>query len=169
MEQNRFKRLWQHWRCPRESVEKLFPTDVLQRISDNIGRSEQNHSGQIRFVVEARYSNSEILAGVTPHTRALQWFGELGVWDTELNSGVLVYVSFADRIVEIVADRGVNRKVTQAQWQQVCDAMREAFRQKRYTAGLEDGLKKVDALLSEHFPCHEHHSNDELDNDVLIV
>ena len=38
-------------------------------------------------------------------------FGQLRVWDTEDNNGVLIYVLLADRDVEIVADRGIHRHV----------------------------------------------------------
>lgn len=170
MEQNKFKRFWQHWQCPRWRVEKLFPTAGLERISRDIGFSEQKHAGQIRFVVESRYSLTEVAAGVEPHTRALQWFGQLGVWDTEHNCGVLVYISFADRVVEIVADRGVNRKVPQEEWQRICDLMREAFRKEDYIGGLERGLQAVDTLLVEYYPRDLNTIyRDDLDNDVMMV
>ena len=48
-----------------------------------------------------------LLRGVTPRERAIALFGELRVWDTEHNTGVLIYLLLADRDVEIVADRGV--------------------------------------------------------------
>lgn len=170
MEQNRFKRLWRHWQYPRWRVERFFPTEDLQRISRDIGASEQNHAGQIRFVVESRYANSEILAGLDTHTRALQWFGQLGIWDTEHNSGVLVYVSFADKVVEIIADRGINDKVTQVQWQQICDLMRQLFAQGRYIEGLSQGLHAVDALLADALKRNDgHHYPDDLANDVVIA
>ena len=41
--------------------------------------------------------------------RALTLFGKLRVWDTEHNNGVLIYLLLAERAIEIVADRGVNR------------------------------------------------------------
>lgn len=170
MEQNRFKRLWQHWQNPRWRVEQYFPTKELERLSRAIGESERSHSGQVRFVVESRYDSADVLAGVQPHTRALQWFGELGIWDTERNSGVLVYVSFADHVVEIVADRGIHAKVGNAAWQQVCADMAAAFKQQQYVAGLEQGLNAVTALLAEHFPKEgdaPHH--DELDNEIVLA
>lgn len=170
MEKNRFKRLWRHWQYPRRRVEKCFPTADLERISRNIGLSEQQHGGQIRFVVESRYATSEILSNLDPHTRALQWFGQLGVWDTEHNSGVLVYVSFADRVVEIVADRGISHKVPQEKWQQICDLMRDTFRQAQYIEGLEKGLQETGRVLREYFPRDAgavYH--DDLDNDVMMV
>ena len=38
-------------------------------------------------------------------------FGKLGVWDTERNNGVLIYLLLAEHAIEIVADRGLNRHV----------------------------------------------------------
>ncbi|WP_416190699.1 TPM domain-containing protein [Neisseria sp. CCUG12390] len=170
MEQNRFKRLWQHWKHPRWRVEKFFPTADLERISREIGFSEQKHAGQIRFVVESRYASSEVLAGLDPHTRALQWFGQLGVWDTEHNSGVLVYVSFADHVVEIIADRGVSRKVPQEKWQEICDLIRTFFREEEYIKGLETGLQAVNDVLAEFYPQELNAIyRDDLDNDVMMV
>ena len=43
-------------------------------------------------------------------------FPPLRVWDTEHNNGVLIYLLFAERDVEIVADRGFNTRVSAAQW-----------------------------------------------------
>ena len=54
------------------------------------------------------------MRGVTPRQHAVHAFARLGMWDTEANNGVLIYVSWADRDVEIVADRGFNGRVTDA-------------------------------------------------------
>lgn len=168
MEQNKFKRLWQHWLHPRARVERYFPTADLQRISRHIGESEQHHQGQIRFVVESRYPSSAVLGGLQPRTRAWQWFGELGVWDTELNIGVLVYVSFADHAVEVAADRGIAAKVGEDEWRHVCEIMREAFKRGAFVEGLESGLQEVNAILTAHFPRNGGAAADDLPNDVVI-
>ena len=169
MEQNKFKRLWQHWLHPRFRVERYLPTADLQRISREIGVSEQNHCGQIRFVVESRYPSAEVLRGLDTRTRAWQWFGELGVWNTEMNSGVLVYISFADHAVEIVADRGIAVKVNSESWQHVCQTMRECFQRGGFVEGLERGLREVDGILTAHLPrggdCG---GEDELPNEVVL-
>ena len=168
MEQNRFKRLWRHWLSPRRRVERHFPTSDLQRLSREIGASEQNHRGQVRFVIESHYPASAVWNRVEPRTRALQWFGELGVWDTEENSGVLVYVSFADRVIEIVVDRGIAAKIDQPRWQDICDTMRRHFLNGDYVNGLEQGLRETDRLLVQHFPRFQTASTDELPNDVVL-
>lgn len=168
MEQNRFKRLWQHWLHPRQRVERYFPTEDLKRISEQIGLSEQNHQGQIRFVIESRYASSAVLNRLDTRTRARQWFGELGIWDTELNSGVLVYISFADHAVEIVADRGIAAKVATETWQQICQNMLAYFKRNEFVEGLEQGLKEISIVLTEYFPRNIPVSIDELPNDVIL-
>lgn len=49
-----------------------------------------------------------------PRTRALRWFDKLGVRNTEENNGVLVYVSFVNRVIGIVADRDITARVDQS-------------------------------------------------------
>ena len=168
-EKNRLKRLWQHWLHPRQRVERYFPTADLQRISDEIGVSEQSHQGQIRFVIESRYDSTAVLQGLDTRTRAWQWFGELGVWNTEHNSGVLVYISFADHAVEIVADRGIAAKVADGQWQAVCQNMLGSFKQAQFIEGLELGLRQISEILVDNLPRHEPGSSeDELPNEIIL-
>lgn len=169
MEQNKFKRLWQHWLHPKFRVERYFPTSDLKRISRDISLSEQNHQGQIRFVIESRYPSNAVIQGLEPRTRAWQWFGELGVWDTEMNSGVLIYISFADRVVEIVADRGIAAKVSPENWQHTCQVMRESFKQGAFVSGLESGLKEVNQILTTYLPnTGNGHSENELSDEVIL-
>jgi uncharacterized membrane protein len=79
-------------------------------------------------------------------------FGKLRVWDTEHNNGVLIYLLLAEHRIEIVADRGLHRHVGAAQWQEVMERMRSAFRTGQFEAGLNDAIDAVDALLVQHFP-----------------
>ena len=67
------------------------------------------------------------MRGVTPRQQAVEAFAQLGVWDTDANNGVLIYVSWADRDVEIVADRGFNGRVTEQEWAAVCRRMEQSF------------------------------------------
>ena len=79
-------------------------------------------------------------------------FAHLRVWDTEHNNGVLIYVQLADRVVEIVADRGFEGRVSPAEWQAVCRLMEEHFRAGRYSAGSVAGVDAIGQLLCRHFP-----------------
>ena len=108
------------------------------------------------------------MKGKTPRERALKVFSNLGVWDTKANTGVLIYVLLADRQVEIVADRGINRRVEPAEWQAVYHDMVEAFRQGDFEQGAVNGVRAVGALLERHFPAPPVNPN-ELPNRVELL
>src|SRR5687767_441551 len=105
------------------SVRRAFPAHDLQAIEKAIAKSEKRHGGEIRFAVEAALDVPALLRGQSAHGRALEVFSELRVWDTEANNGVLIYLLLADRDVEIVADRGVNRRVGPQGWEAACREM----------------------------------------------
>jgi uncharacterized membrane protein len=136
-----------HW-----SVRRAFPPAVMKRIEAAIKAGEREHNGQLRFAVEAALPIAQVLRGETPRDRALDVFSHLRVWDTEDNSGVLVYVLLADKDVEIVADRGVHSRVGDASWQAICRAMEVAFRDRRFDTGALAGIEAINALLARHFP-----------------
>ncbi len=92
---------------PRNSVRSgASPTGVLGAIEAAIAAAESRTSGEIRFAVETALEITDLQGDKPPRERACEVFSELGVWDTELRNGVLIYVLMADRDVEIVADRG---------------------------------------------------------------
>ena len=95
---------------------------------------------------------SYLWRGATPRERAIAMFGKLGVWDTEQNNGVLIYLLLAEHAIEIVADRGVSHHVSEAQWRDIVQGMGEAFRAARYEQGLQQAIDAVTALLVRHFP-----------------
>ncbi len=122
------------------------------RIEQDIAALERRHAGEIRFAIETAFDLPELWYGTTPRERAIQVFGHLGVWDTEGNNGVLIYVLMADRDVEIVADRAIAARVTQAEWEAVCREMEAHFSAGRFGEGAEAGIAGVGALLARHFP-----------------
>jgi uncharacterized membrane protein len=140
----------------------------MTSIETAIGRQERRHDGELCFVVEAGLPLSDLWSGLTSHQRALELFGRLGVWDTEQNAGVLVYVLLADRHVEIVADRGIHRRVGATAWETICGAMQREFAAGRYAAGAELGVESISDLLALHFPPREDNP-DELPNRPIVI
>ncbi len=122
-------RLTRHIFMPRRSLRRAFDEAALSAIEKAITDTEKTHGGEIRVALEASLDPGELFSGLTPRQRALQAFAQLGVWDTELNNGVLIYVLWADHDVEIVADRGFNGRVTAQQWSDVCQRMEQLFSQ----------------------------------------
>jgi folate-binding Fe-S cluster repair protein YgfZ len=146
------KRALKHLAAPQWVVRGAFPPAVMARIEAAITASELAHRGEIRFVVEGGLDLMPLLRGMSPRERALEVFSELRVWDTEENTGVLIYVQFIDRDIEIVADRGISARVPQREWDAVCQRMEEAFQSRRYEHGMLTGIERITALLTEHFP-----------------
>ncbi len=133
------------------SVDRAFPPAVLQRIQQAIAESEQTHSGEIRFAVEASLPWSYLRRDAPARERAEMVFAKLRVWDTEENNGVLIFVELADHRIEIVADRGIAHHVPNARWNEVSNMMREQFRAGEFEAGSIAAVRAVSAMLAERF------------------
>lgn len=147
-----FGRIMRHLLYPDWWALGRFPKAMQEEIEHAITASENTHRGELRFVAEAGLPLDALLGDQPPRARARELFGQLGVWDTEHNSGVLIYVQLIDRRVEIVADRGIAARVEQAFWDSVCRNLETAFRAQRFERGVLQALIAITAVLNEHFP-----------------
>jgi uncharacterized membrane protein len=145
-------RALRHLFSTRWTTRRRFTAAVLGRIQAAIADLESRHAGEIRFAIETAFDLPELWYGLTPRQRALQVFGQLGVWDTAGNNGVLIYLLMADHDVEIVADRAIAARVAQADWDAVCREMEAHFRTGRFADGALAGIAGVGRLLERHFP-----------------
>ena len=145
-------RLLRHRRFDEADTARALGREALARIEARVRASELRHDGEIRVMVEAGLPLSYLRRGATARERAVAMFAKLRVWDTQRNSGVLVYLLLAERAIEIVADRGLNRHVDAAAWAAVTEPMRAAFRSGDFEAGLNAAIDAIDALLVRHFP-----------------
>jgi len=134
------------------TLRRAFPPAALAQIEAAVTASERLHAGEIRVAIEGALEPGEVWAGKSPRERALEVFAALGVWDTDANNGVLVYVLLADHDVEIVADRGFNGRVSAAEWSAVCDDMQREFRAGRYASGVVTGVEDVGRIVGAHYP-----------------
>ncbi|HXF80995.1 MAG TPA: TPM domain-containing protein [Usitatibacter sp.] len=144
-----------------------FPPKVMDAIQAEIRAQEATHRGEILFVVEAELSTWQLWHDLRPRERAREVFALRGGWNTEENNGILVYVLLAERAVEIVADRGIARRVEDSHWREVCAAMERAFAEGRFEEGSVAGVRGVAALLEREFP-GTRHSNELPDRPALI-
>jgi uncharacterized membrane protein len=161
-------RSFRHLFSSRWGTRRRFTPAVRARIEAAIAAVEHRHAGEIRFAVETALDLPELWWGVTPRQRAVSVFGQLGVWDTAGNNGVLIYVLMADHDVEIVADRAIAACVAQADWEAVCREMEREFRAGRYAEGAEAGIAGVGRLLARHFPGQGGDRNEQPDRPVLL-
>jgi len=162
------KRIARHLFTLRGAVKRHFSKASLKAIEEAIGLSEKEHGGEIRFAVESSLPLRAIVGSVTGRERAIQVFSDLRVWDTADNSGVLIYLLLADRDVEIVADRGINKHATQERWEKVCREMEEEFKAGNFKEGVIMGIELITKHLKEFSPRRED-DQDELPNKPVIV
>lgn len=162
------KRWLRHELTGKRALHRVLPPDAVERLTKDIAASEKRHGGELRLVVEHALHLNWLWRGVTAHDRAVQVFSDLHVWDTEANNGVLIYLLLADRHVEIVADRGINRIVGTAEWSRVCRAMEVSFRQGNFEEGLREGIAEITKHLEKHFPHRDDDANELPDAPVLI-
>lgn len=147
-----FKRIIRHLFTTRRQVTRAFPSTALNAIEHAIATSETTHTGEIRFAVEGALDGAPLFGGQSARERAIELFAQMGVWDTEQNNGVLIYLLLADRDVEIVADRGIDAKVGQDAWEAICRAMEASFRRGDFETGVIEGIAAVTQHLVKHFP-----------------
>lgn len=165
-----WSRWFRHVFATRGAVRRAFPPEALARIEATVDASEQTHSGEIRVAIEGALEPGEVAQAKTPRARALEVFAALGVWDTEANNGVLIYVLLADRDVEIVADRGFNGRVVAAEWAAVCEDMQREFRAGRYASGVVTGVEDVGRIIGAHYPQRPgQRDEDELPNRPALL
>jgi uncharacterized membrane protein len=165
---NKFKRLLRHLCSSTARTRLLFSPAVLAQIKTAIGNAEAQHSGEIRFVVETALPLAALWHNVTPRARAVQLFAHLHVWDTHANNGVLIYVLRADRAVEILADRGISARVSEAEWQAACRKVEIHYRAGRYAEGSIAAVTAVARILGQHFPGAGSGTN-ELPNQPILL
>ncbi|MBB5216472.1 TPM domain-containing protein [Parapusillimonas granuli] len=144
---------------------KHFSHETLAQIAERIRQSERDHTGELVVAVEAvtpaHVSGSE--------QRALEVFGRLRVWDTPLNTGVLLYLALDRHHIEIIADRGI--AAPDDLWAQVCERLQAALREKQYAAGILAAVDDIEAILktrSAPLPSGAGHVNDLPDEPVLL-
>jgi uncharacterized membrane protein len=140
-----------HLVSTRWALSRRFPNGTLDAIEAAVAASEVKHRGEIRFAIEAALDVRALRRHETPRDRALEVFAELHVWNTREHNGVLIYVLLAERVVEIVADHGLEGRVSEGEWREVCAAIETEFGAGRWREGALLGIDAVTRLLVREF------------------
>ncbi len=169
----RISRILKHRWQSDDAARRAIPPELLDRLTAQVMHSEAGHSGEIRIYVEAGLPLSYLwrpdsTAHIT-RERALSLFGKLRVWDTAQNNGVLIYLLLAEHRIEIVADRGLNDRVTPDTWPNLVKGMSAAFKAGAYEVGLTHAVQQVSALLQQHFALRSGQSNPNELPDTPVV
>ena len=83
---------------------------------------------------------------------ALSQFRARGIGNTRDRTGVLIFVSVADRLAEVVADQGIYAKVPPEHWATTVAALVAGIGAGDAARGFVDAVALAGAVLAEHFP-----------------
>lgn len=102
------------------------------------------------------------------HRRAVEQFLVQNLHTTAGRTGVLIYVSVAERYAEIIADTGIESKVPKETWQDIVDDLTSNISAGKAGDGFVHAVDRSGDLLARHFPPGSR-DPDELPNHLIII
>jgi putative membrane protein len=102
------------------------------------------------------------------HRRAVEQFLAQNPHTTAGRTGVLIFVSAAERYAEVLADIEIYEKVAKERWQGIVDRLIAAMREDRPADGFIEAIEASGLLLAEHFPPGSA-DPDELPNHLIVL
>ncbi len=99
---------------------------------------------------------------------AKRQFAARGLHLTSQRTGVLIFASIAERYVEIIADSGINDKVSPEVWNQAVAAMIAKIKQGQAVEGFLEAIRICGEVLAKHFPPGAIDKN-ELPNKLVLL
>lgn len=102
------------------------------------------------------------------HQKAVEQFFAQNLHTTSGRTGVLIYVSLAERFAEVLADDAIYKKVPPAAWVTVVEKLTASIRKGERVEGFIAAIATCGAILAEHFPPGSA-DVDELSNHLILL
>jgi putative membrane protein len=98
---------------------------------------------------------------------ARRQFIELNLHHTAGGTGMLIFVSEAERYVEILVDQGISSRIDDSVWQSVVDTFTADVRNGQVLEGFLGCIETCGLLLKQHVPAT--HERNELPNHLVVL
>ena len=102
------------------------------------------------------------------HRVAMEQFMIRGVGRKKDRTGILIFVSLAERYARIIADQGIATRVPQSEWQGAVDALIAHASGGRIADGFIAAIDLCGKVLEQHFPRAES-NRDELPDRIYVI
>lgn len=102
------------------------------------------------------------------HRRAVEQFMAQNLQTTPGRTGVLIFVSLAERYAEIVAERGINKAVAAGTWQGIVDRLTADLAAGKAADGFVTAIESCGKHLAAHYPPGSGDKN-ELPNHLIVL
>lgn len=100
--------------------------------------------------------------------RALLHFIQAGVTETRDRTGILIFISYLEQRVELVADKGISEKIPQKRWNHIMENIINGIKVNDMKGGLLRAIRECGLILEEHFPIKFDDTN-ELANGITFL
>ena len=128
-----------------------------------IGFSLGNYSDFIKRLLVSKRS----LDAVSRQT-AENAFLEEQVFNTRQRTGIMIFVSFFEHEVIVMADKGINDVVEQNQWDSIVQEIVRNIRHGKIVEALEDGIQRCGSILLEKGFIKTQDDTNELHDDLRV-
>ena len=102
------------------------------------------------------------------HRLAMEQFLAQNIHMTDQRTGVLIFLSVAERYIEVIADEGIYKKVDRRVWDETVDIMSAHIRRGQVADGFVDAISSCGRILAGHFP-PDPAPADELPNTIIEI
>lgn len=150
---------------PINYIKKYISSEELEAIKNHIAYIEKSTSGEIRLCFQK--TRAWIDRKLTTRELAMKEFFKLGMNKTKDKTGVLLFVLFKEKKFEVVADEGINNKISPEKWDAITNHLVYEFKGGHYKEGIVKSLDEIKDVLMKEFP-RKKDDVDELSNDIVI-
>ncbi|HOP58232.1 MAG TPA: TPM domain-containing protein [Bacteroidales bacterium] len=138
----------------------FFTRDQQALIRNAIISAEENTSGEVRVHIETDMAGDVL-------DRAAWIFRKIGMHKTNDRNGVLFYLALNKREFAVIADAGINARVSEGFWDEIKELLAKNFSENKFTEGLIEGILMTGTKLKEYFPRQKDDIN-ELPDDITF-
>ncbi len=147
---------------------KWLTAAAKARLTAKVTSAERGHRGEVFLIIENHLPIQQAYH-IACRERAIDLFSEYRVWDTEENTGVLVYVNICEHSLEIVADRGISAHVSPTVWRAMCDKAVAGIANQKTEESLLELLDEVGQVLRQYYHLEHDPAGNELSDTVVYL
>ncbi|WP_169392087.1 MULTISPECIES: TPM domain-containing protein [Psychrobacter] len=163
-----FARLWRQVSFIPMLHSRWLTAAVKAKLSAKITEAERGHRGEVFLIIENQLPIPDAYQ-LTCRERAIDLFSDYRVWDTEENTGVLVYVNICEQSLDIIADRGISEHVSPTIWRAMCDKAVAGMSNQKYDASLCELIDEIGQLLRQYYYLEHDPAGNELSDSVIFL
>lgn len=142
----------------------MKPKDFISKLDEEkivaaIGEAELKTSGEIRVYISRKNRDDALDA-------AQKRFEKLGMTNTRLRNGVLIYLAPQTQKFAVVGDVGIHKICGDSFWNMIREKMSALLRGGHFTEAILAAVHETGTALSKHFPRRPDDTN-ELPDQII--